>query len=331
MFGNVGNGAQGVRNWFWNHRIIVRIISALVLFFGIAVMFANTEGRVENIANILVETKEVLPENEGKLVIVSGTPSIENDGVIVDEEANLQVKNAYFYRRIPLQLAYVKKPKEIVIDKGKDLNSTLDDKTEKIDYVETEWIPASAERENKLSDKYGEYENPPKVDLSSFYKNNYLCIGNFKIDSTDVHVEILKHVETKEHGFTKEVLKKNCQDYIKTLGNDFKVVSQGYKDYAMISNGDEIGDIHVKFSYGTLESMKPITVIGRQKGDKIVSEDKDDLSISEQVYDKILSKDEYIKGLSSEDADSRSIGFNSILIGVIGLLLTLKFKRFGTR
>jgi hypothetical protein len=57
MFGNVGNGAQGVRNWFWNHRIIVRIISALVLVFGIAVMFANTEGRVENIANNLVKQK----------------------------------------------------------------------------------------------------------------------------------------------------------------------------------------------------------------------------------------------------------------------------------
>ena len=139
--------------------------------------------------------------------------------------------------------------------------------------------------------------------------------------------KLLEHAETKEHGFTTEEIENNCKDYISNLVMNLKVVPKDSNNFAMLSNGDEIGNIHVEFYYGTLENIKPLTVIGRQEGNKIVFDEKEKLSDSEHVYDRILSKAEFIKEISDEDTESRGIGFGSLIIGVVGILLTLSFKR----
>ena len=50
------------------------IAGVLVMAFGLAMFSANRAERVGEVADELVEASAVLPENEGKLVIVSGTP-----------------------------------------------------------------------------------------------------------------------------------------------------------------------------------------------------------------------------------------------------------------
>ena len=157
------------------YRKIIRIICGILVFAGISIIFAYGEERVENIANNLVETREVLPENEGKLIFISGTPTIENDGVIIDKEANLQVNNAIEYDRRVLQHVYVEKSKEVIVDKGKDKVSTHDDKKKTVYYVEHEYIPAAADREDEISNNGHVYKNPPKVDLNGYFKINNLC------------------------------------------------------------------------------------------------------------------------------------------------------------
>ena len=313
-----------IRKNCWEYRKIIRIICGILVFAGISIIFAYGEERVENIANNLVETREVLPENEGKLIFISGTPTIENDGVIIDKEANLQVKNAIDYDRRVLQHVYVEKSKE-VIDKGKDKVSTHDDKKETVYYVEHEYIYANSDREDEISNGGHVYKNPPKVDLNGYFKINNLCFGEFKLKDD---VDVLKYAETKLRGFTEEEIKKNCQDYIASLGADFKVLPREKNEYAYISNGDELGDIHVAFYYTTLESIKPLTVIGRQEGNSLIFDNAFDLAKQEHVYEGILSKDDYIKMLSKDDTSTRKGGTIALVIGVIGILSTLGGKGF---
>ena len=103
MFANLIGAINAVRRSAREHKLVVRIIGEFLIFAGISVMFAYGENRVADIEKNLVETKEVSPENEGRIVIVSGTPYLENDGLLVDEVANLQVNNAISYYRQPLQ------------------------------------------------------------------------------------------------------------------------------------------------------------------------------------------------------------------------------------
>ena len=307
------------------HRKMIRIISGILLFAGVSISVAYSEERAENIANNLVETREVLPENEGKLVLISGTPTIENDGVIIDKEANLQVKNAINYDRRVLQHVYVEKSKEVVVDKGKDKVSTHDDKKKTVYYVEHEYIYANSDREDEISNGGHVYKNPPKVDLNGYFKMNNLCFGEFKLKDD---VDVLKYAETKLRGFTEEEINKNCQDYIASLGADFKVLPRENNEYAYISNGDELGNIHVAFYYTTLESIKPVTVIGKQEGNSLIFDNSYDLEKKEHVYEGILSKDDYIKKLSKGDASTRKGGTIAFVIGIIGILSTLGGKGF---
>ena len=314
-----------IRKNCWEYRKIIRIICGIMVFAGISVKTAYSEQRTEDIANNLVETREVLPENEGKLIFISGTPTIENDGVIIDKEANLQVKNAIEYDRRVLQHVYVEKSKEVVIDKGEDKVSTHDDKKKTVYYVEHEYIPAAADREDEISNGGHVYKNPPKVDLNGYFKMNNLCFGEFKLKDD---VDVLKYAETKLRGFTEEEINKNCQDYIASLGADFKVLPRENNEYAYISNGDELGNIHVAFYYTTLESIKPVTVIGKQEGNSIIFDNSYDLEKKEHVYEGILSKDDFINKLSKGDASARKGGTIALVIGVIGILSTLGGKGF---
>jgi len=324
MSGIFGMIIKEARNGFREHSKVIRIIGGIMIVFGIVVLFANKEERAGNIADNLVETKEVLPENEGKLVIVSGTPTLENDGILIDEEANLQVKNAIRYVRRPLQNVYVEKSKEVVVDEGKDKGSPHDDVTETVYYIESEWIPSYADREPWSKEKGHQYDNPEKVDISECNSDNHFCFGEFMVADSS---KLLEHAETKERGFTVEEIENNCKDYISSLGMNLKVLAKDSNNFAMLSNGDEIGNIHVEFYYRTLGNIKPLTVIGRQEGNKIVFDEKEELSDSEHVYGRILSKDEFIKEISDEDAGSRKLGFVFLIIGGIGILLTLSFKR----
>ena len=216
-------------------------------------------------------------------------------------------------------------PRDYIVDKGEDKVSTHDDKKETVYYVEHEYIYANSDREDEISNGGHVYKNPPKVDLNGYFKMNNLCFGEFKLKDD---VDVLKYAETKLRGFTEEEINKNCQDYIASLGADFKVLPREKNEYAYISNGDELGNIHVAFYYTTLESIKPVTVIGKQEGNSLIFDNTFDLAKQEHVYEGILSKDDYIKMLSKDDTSTRKGGTIALVIGVIGILSTLGGKGF---
>ena len=308
-----------IRNFMWEKRIIVRIICSILLIFGISVLIANSKERTDKITERLIETKSVSPENEGKLIIVSGTPTLANDGVIVDKETGFQVNNAISYTRMPYQMIYVEKKEEVIYKvKDKDTGKYREEKEIKVT-IEKAWTSINKERKKKLFSGTKVYTNPPVPNNIDYYiARNDMCIGEFIFTPSS---KILELAEIKSNRFSKEEL----DNYANKLGMDLKTVQLKNGSY-ILKNGDDIGSIKILFSYDTLVNMKPITIIGRQEGNRIVFDEKDGIEGDEYFQDRIVSKNEYLKSISSEDASSRKIGFNFTMVGVIGILLTISFK-----
>lgn len=300
-----------------NRRLVLLIASLAALIFGAAVLLANSQQRVDAIAEELVEATEVLPENEGKLVIVSGTPQLADGGILVDEEANLRVENAVYYGRIPYQKVYAEKKEEVVVDKGEDKISDVDDKKETRRYVVEEWIVANHEREAVINTTM-RYENPSPSNLAAYHAFGDLRLSGFQISYADVS----NYITTEKGSFTQEELAQSCGHYITRSEIDLQPTTSEL-GYGMLSSGNEVGDVIVTFDYETLTNAEPVTIIGRQRGDELVLEDEDLVSESEQVQPGVVSKDEFLASITSEDTSSRKYGIGSLVLGGVLLVLSL--------
>ena len=300
----------------------VLIASLLVIAFGVAVLAANRVERAEQIGDELVEATSVLPENEGLLVLVSGTPQLADGGVLIDEEAGLQVSNAVYYDRIPLQKVYVEKQREVVIDKGEDLHSTVDDVTEIEHYVVKEWIYANGERADVIKNYGVTYENPRPVRMNAYHALGDLRVSDFKVSAADIS----KHITLEQRHFTPDELAQACGSYVTRSELDLRATADSSGN-GILTNGDEVGNVRVIFLYDTLEGAEEITVIGRQRGNELVLEEDDLISSAEHVLAGKVSREEFLSSITSEDASSRNIGIGAIALGLVLLLLSLDLGR----
>lgn len=294
------------------------IAGLIIAGFGVAMLLANKPERAQSVADELVETTNVLPENEGKLVMVSGTPELVDGGKLVDEETGLKVENALYYGRIPYQKVYALHSREVVVDKGEDKVSTTDDITETEHYVAEEWIIANHEREAVISSTAKRYENPPALPLSAFHAFGDLRISGFEISYADVR----DYIETKNCSFTKQELEDSCGTYILRSEIDLQASEDEY-GHGVLSSGDDVGDVYVTFSYETLAGANPVTIIGRQRGDKLVFEEDDLISEREHIRPGLVSKDEFVASLAGEDKQSMVIGIVVLVVGAVIVLLSL--------
>lgn len=298
----------------------VLIAGVVILGFGIAILCANSPERVNAIADELVEATSVLPENEGKLVMVTGTPQLMNGGVVVDDETGLRVENALSYSRIPYQKVYAEKKEKVIVSEGKDKFSTDDDVTETRYYVAEEWINADHDRDEVVRGNGTSYENPPALRLSAYFAGGDLRLEDFSISYADV----LDYLDYENGSFTQQELADACGSYIKRSELNLRAVENEY-GHGMLSSGDEVGDVHVMFSYTALKGAEPVTVIGRQRGDRLVLEEDDIVTESEQVQAGGVTKEAFIDSLAAEDKVSRRFGIVGVVLGVILLLVSFEW------
>ena len=296
------------------------IAGIVIMAIGIAMVLANTEDRAKKVADALVEATSVDPQNEGKLIIVSGTPELADGGVIVDEETGLQVSNAVSYSRVPYQKVYKEESREVVVDQGEDKVSDVDDTTRTEYYVAQEWINADSSRDPYVDGDGGRYENPDPVNLPAYHKMGDLRLSGFKISAADVS----RYLHRSTGKFTQEELAAHCGEYIVRSEINLKVVPDKNGD-GMLSTGSGIGDVQVLFSYEKLDSADPVTLIGRQQGDELVLADEDDVSELEQVQEGTVSKEEFLDSITAEDATSRKIGIGFIVVGALVFIYSLGF------
>ena len=179
---------------------------------------------------------------------------------------------------------------DIRIDEGEDKTSTLDDVTKTEYYVVQKWVLANSKRDAVISNDFKRYENPPAINLDALYESADLRIADFRIKPSDVS----RYIQTKRGGFPADYLQDACAGYIKRSEIDLQAVTDE-NGYGMLSNGDDIGSVHVNFAFETLESAEPVTVIGRQSGDRIVFEDDELVSEAERVRPGTVSREEFLK------------------------------------
>ena len=309
-------------------RLAGAIVGLAMIVFGVASVLANGSDRAAAVADELVEASTVTPENEGKLVIVSGTPALAEDDIIVDEEADLKIKSALYYSRVPYQKVYVLKSRKVVVDKGDDLISTTDDETKTEYYVAEEWINANHKRDEVITRTARRYENPPAVNLKAFHATGDLRLAGFKISP----VLVSDYIQTQKGWFPAEVLQEYCEHYIIRSELDLKAVTDDL-GRGMLSNGDEIGCVHVTFSFDTLTGAEPVTVIGRQREGELVADESGLITESEATQAGVVSREAFLDSISGEDSSSRAIGYGFVAAGVVlALVSVLDFRALiGTR
>ena len=296
------------------------IASIAIVALGIAMVLANGGDRAKEVAGELVEARSVEPQNEGKLVIISGTPELANGGVIVDEETGLQVSNAISYSRVPYQKVYKEESREVVVDKGEDKLRDFDDEKRTEHHVVEAWINADSSREPYVSGDGARHENPEPVNLPAYHRMGDLRLAGFKISAGDVSPYLHRSTGT----FTPEELAATCGEYIVRSELDLKVVERKDRD-GMLSTGGDIGDVQVLFSYQKLDGADPVTLIGRQRGDELVLVGDDVVSELERVQEGTISREEFLDSITSEDSSSRMIGIGFAVVGAILLIFSLGF------
>ena len=116
-----------------------------------------------------------------------------------------------------------------------------------------------------------------------------------------------------------------CGQFITRSELDLQAVDED--GIGILSSGDEVGDVQVRFSYDTLESAEPVTLVGRQRGDSIVLEEEDQLSDAEHVQAGIVSREQFLDAISAEDATSRWYGVGFLVVGAILFLASLNLGR----
>ena len=298
------------------------IFSVLPLAFGAAILLANSSDRAKAIDEELVEVTAFSPENEGKLVIVSGTPQLVDGGVLTDEEAGLRVENATSYSRVPYQKIYKKGKREVVVDKGEDKFSEVDDVKETEYYISTTWVNADSTRDEVVTLGFQRYENPGAVKLPAYHASGDLRVSGFKVIPSDVY----DYISMVNRGFTADELAQACGQYITRSEIGLRAVTDEDGD-GMLSNGDEVGCVHVLFSYTTLEDAKEVTLVGRQRGEELVVEDDELVSSAEHVLAGKVSKEEFLDAITAEDTTSRKYGIGCLVVGVICLVLSFDLRR----
>ena len=303
-------------------RVILFIAGLVILGFGMAISDANKSERVENIADQLVETTVVSPENEGKLIILSGIPQLVEDADVVDAYAGLQTNDVVRYDRRPEQKVYAIVEEEVVVDEGEKPLDTSDDITKIQEVVRAVWGSANYQHEDV--DFYDTiYENPPKAELDELYVSHDYYIGDFKIEPLDVY----KQIETERFGFSEAELSDLRDRYMRDTGINLEIVKDGIDGDFMLVSGDKIGDIRVKVYYDKMKKTGSVTIVGRQHGDRIVLEEDDIVEEHEQVHAGEMSRKEFLSAISGEDKTSRVIGTVFSAAGAVILVLSFVLGR----
>ncbi len=293
--------------------VAVWVICIFLILASVRSYVNDTPEKASELAETVIVSDGTLdPANEGKLVMVTGTPVIANEGKLSDPETGLEVSGAYNYSRIPLQKIYEVKEKEVIINKH-DINDPYDDEKTTERYVVTTWVTCYSDRKASFRVNGKNYTNPEKVDLAGYSAGNSLLIGEYKIKVSDV----LDYITTSSHNFTLSDLENHCTPYIKKTELGLKVTTTS-KEVPILSTGDEVGDIHIYLSYDTLDSAKEITRVGLQEDGALV-EYKDGAIELSMVAEGKLTKEDYIKSLVGATKKNRK----SLLIGIIVCSLIL--------
>lgn len=248
----------------------MKISAGKIIYFALVVLlifltvkgFNQSNGASEVAEKMVVlENSEVVEENEGKLVLVTG--KITPKDTLKFEEYQIEVQSPVLERKVEMY-QYVQDVDE-------------DDR----DIVKKMWSDDFPEEEVYDDVKKENYNNPNmRVESETLYGEAYL--GKFLLDK-----EVTKKLRTNET-YT------NLKDV-----SDFKVVD-GNTLTNVQEDTTKIGDLKLQFTYLDLEKAGDYTILGKQSGDKIVEYKLDKGLSLLKVLEGIKTKEDVLEQISKE-------------------------------
>ena len=284
---------------------------AIVIFFGgLAILSLFCAGAVSKESNaeitdlekniIKVEDMQVLPENEGKLVLVSGTA--KKDEELVDADFNITVNTILLYRKVEMY-------------QWKEVETwNKEDKEYKYTYSKV-WT------ENLIDDTLFKYKhgiiseshiNPKNKPYESKLIYGTVELGEFKLSNDQI-----KSIKTDS------IFEELSTEVATNMG---MVISEHY--YTTVDKTPEIGDIRISFLTVDSTKYKNITVLAKQK-DNTFEEFKVDNStpagkMTNDVYDGIWSQADIIASRNEEGEGYKTFFHIVAVILMIPIILAAK-------
>ncbi|MDO4459189.1 MAG: hypothetical protein Q4C42_03745, partial [Clostridia bacterium] len=293
-------------------KLIALVILIAFLCMSVYSYTLNSTDTLKELESILVDPQgKVLPENEGKLVIVSGKPEPQEQKTLFDDDFGVSVDGAYCLDREIFQKRYH-------IEEEKEEYVTFDkDKNREVSYTYTKnlvssWDPIGGDFEDKVYYKGDYYYNEPRPDITCKNSYNPINIGEFEFNihsfGSIVNYETIYPEVSDISG-----------GYLDSIGEYH--VAERSNGGGYFSTGDSIGDIHVMISAHVYDDEFPvITRIGMQKDNRIVAYDNFRLTGIDEIIEGELTREEYLAGYSESMSKNRTLNIVFICIWCAGIV-----------
>jgi hypothetical protein len=282
--------------------IICGALAILTLFLTINAFSQWSNMQPLREGAVVIEGGKVVPENEGKLVLVSGRVTVE-DNEVSDTQFDVTVKSPYLSRIV-----------EMCQWKTINQKGTM-----------AEYVIWSTELELKQQDFEGErYVNPDRFpfDASVFKADVPFMLGELELSEKLIEKYVTGRL-TRVTELTQNGADKNSVDLDKTNNwyyyhSDFKTLVGNQVNTGIY----DIGDARVFFLMLDTKNPGEITVMAKQQNGRLVAYDNGDISPIEVLHDGIKSKEEII---AAEQSDDNAGAVVSIVLTVIFAGLTVFF------
>ena len=266
--------------------IICLIIAVIVLFMSFKIN-KDLNGKLQIASKDAIELKDstILDKNEGKLVILTGKLSLENE-FVSDDELGVKVKTLSLLRNV-------------------EMYQWEEDEIEQEDLDENPEYEYFAIWSNKLIDSSeyhrSGYNNPKEMPYESKSFYNKLVIGDFTVSN-----KLISKLNTKA---LNEVESTNTYD-------TGLVVDEQYLT-SVYSREPHVRDIRISYKYVDISKVTDITILAKQVGNTFVEYTYDDQVLGDMWLEK-LSKNQVIEKISEKNTTSRITMY--ALIGVFTIL-----------
>jgi hypothetical protein len=282
--------------------VICGALAILTLFLTIKAFSQWSNMQPLREGAVVIKDGKVLPENEGKLVLVSGRVTVE-DSEVSDTQFDVAVKSPYLSRIVEMRQW-----------------KTINQKGNMADYVI--WSTALGIKQQEFEGE--KYINPEKFpfDASVFKADVPFMLGEFELSEKFIEKYVTGRL-TRVTELTQSGADRNSVDLDKTNNwyychSDFKTLVGNSVNAGIF----DIGDARVFFLMLDTDNPGEITVMAKQENGRLVAYDNDDISPIAVMHDGIKTKEEVI---ATEQSDDNAGAVVSIVLTVIFAGLTVFF------
>jgi len=293
---------------------IICAVIAIALFIWSFSVVAGVDATAKEVTRdmVVLDELKVMPENEGKPVMISGKISIKKDS-LSDEEFGVKIKTPRLKRTV-FMYQWEEEKVETKNEDDEVIATTYKHNKVWANYVIDADLFKQKFRGALTTEKY---KNPTKKPIEDAVFTTPIYLGEFVL--TDDQVKnfevntIFKDLDEKigeEHGLT--------------------IVEDCYTD--VVKKTPDIGDIKIRFEYIDLDVLENITILAMQKGNTLEAYTTEKGKIIDKFWLKSLSEKEVAAELQKDVMYTKvGIGIFIVIFLVIAIVLFINRDKGETK